>query len=150
MLQPSKKKTKKKRQDIFFSVEYRLLVAKGPLFWIFRGWKIWSFWAKKLMEIWNLYITEKFLFLNFRGWETWFFLREKVDGKMIFTGYWKVLVLGYWKALVLNFSVMGNTIFFFSQNADMKIIFTWSFWALHDISGPEIFVFSRNDKTANC
>ena len=32
------------------------------------------------------------------------FLSQKVDGKMIFTDYWK--------GLVLNFSVMGNTVFF--------------------------------------
>ena len=32
------------------------------------------------------------------------FLSQKVDGNMIFTDYWKVLVL--------NFSVMGNTVFF--------------------------------------
>ena len=32
------------------------------------------------------------------------FLNQKVDGNMIFTDYWKVLVL--------NFSVMGNTVFF--------------------------------------
>ena len=32
------------------------------------------------------------------------FFESKVDGKMIFTDYWKVLVL--------NFSEMGNTVFF--------------------------------------
>ena len=32
------------------------------------------------------------------------FLSQKVDGKMIFTDYWKVFVL--------NFLVMGNTVFF--------------------------------------
>ena len=64
----------------------------------------------------------------------WYFLSLKVDAKMIFTDYWKVLVLiflmmgntvffwvkklmekmiftGYQKVLVLKFSVMGNTIF---------------------------------------
>ena len=34
----------------------------------------------------------------------WYFLSQKVDGKMIFADYWKVLVL--------NFSVMGNMVFF--------------------------------------
>ena len=65
----------------------------------------------------------------------WYFLSLKVDVKMIFTDYWKVLVLiflmmgntvffwvkklmekmiftDYWKVLVLNFSVVGNTVFF--------------------------------------
>ena len=62
------------------------------------------------------------------------FLSQKVDGNMIFTDYWKILVLifsrmgntvfswakklmemrftDYWKGLVLDFSVMGNTVFF--------------------------------------
>ena len=64
------------------------------------------------------------------------FLIQKVDGKMIFTGYWKVLVLGYWKVLVLNFSVMGNTVFFLTKKVDVKLIFTWSFWAFYDIPRP--------------
>ena len=65
----------------------------------------------------------------------WYILSQEVDGKTIFTGYWKVLVLSfsvmrnvvffwakklmekmiftdYGKVLVLNFSVVGNTIFF--------------------------------------
>ena len=65
-------------------------------------------------------------------------MREIVDGKMIFTGSWKVLVL--------NFSVMGNTVFF-SQKVDVKIIFTWYFgaWAFHDISGPGKYGFSCID-----
>ena len=46
-----------------------LLITKMFLFWIFWRWKIWYFWAKKLMEIWYLLITEKFLFWTFRWWE---------------------------------------------------------------------------------
>ena len=72
----------------------------------------------------------------------------------------------------MNFSVVGNTVFFesrnwwendiywlprsycfglfgdgkydlfFSQKTDEKMIFTWSFWAFHDISGPEKYGFS--------
>ena len=38
----------------------------------------------------------------------WYFLSQKVDGKMIFADYWKVLVL--------NFSVMGNMVFFESRS----------------------------------
>ena len=92
------------------------------------------------------------------------FLNQKVDGKMMFTDYWKVLVL--------NFSEMGNTVFFerknlwkddihwllknscfdlfgdkkyglfFTQKVDEKIMFTWSFWAFHDIPGLEKYGFS--------
>ena len=65
---------------------------------------MWCFWVKKLMEIWYLLITEKFLFWSFQEWEIRLFLSQKVDGKMLFTDYWKVLVL--------NFSVIGKTVFF--------------------------------------
>ena len=66
------------------------------------------FWVKKLMEIWYLLITEKFLFWSFREWEIRPFLSQKVDGKMLFTDYWKVLVL--------NFSVIGKMVFFESRS----------------------------------
>ena len=56
------------------------------------------------MEIWYLLIAEKFLFWTFWSWEIRSFLSQEVDGKMIFIGYWEVLVL--------NFSVMENTVYF--------------------------------------
>ena len=85
------------------------------------------------------------------------FLRQKVSGKIIFTGYWKVLVL--------SFSVMRNMVMeiryllitekflfwafrgretqsFFIQKADIKIIFTWYFWVFRDIPGPGKYDFS--------
>ena len=63
-----------------------------------------------------LLITKKFLFWNFWGWKMWYFLSQKVDGKMIFTDYWKVLVL--------NFSVMRNMVFFWVKKLMEKMIFT--------------------------
>ena len=45
------------------------------------------------------------------------FLSQKVDGNMIFTDYWKVLVL--------NFSMMGNTVFFLSEEVDGKDDIYW-------------------------
>ena len=77
----------------------------------------------------------KVLVLNFSLTGNTVFLRQKVNGKMIFTDYWNVLVLGYRKVLVLNLSPMGNTVFV-SQKVDVKIIFTWPYWAFHDIPGP--------------
>ena len=127
---------------------------------------------------------------------------QKVDGKIMFTDYWKVLVL--------NFSVMGNMVFFelrtwwerwyllimekflfwtfrwweirsffesrswrkddiywlpsscfelfgdgkydlfFSQKVDGKMIFTWSFWAFHDIPEPVKFGFSCSENNVTC
>ena len=76
-----------------------------------------SFWAKKLMERWYLLITEKVLFWTFRWWEIRSFLSQEFDGKMIFTGYWEVLLL--------NFSVIGNTVFFQPKNwwKDLYMVF---------------------------
>ena len=74
----------------------------------------------------------------------WYFLSLKVDAKMIFTDYWKVLVLiflmmgntvffwvkklmekmiftDYWKVLVLNFLVVKNTVFFWVK----KLMARW-------------------------
>ena len=61
-----------------------------------------DFWAKKLIERWNLLIIEKFCFWTF--WRLDLLLSQKVDGKIVFTDYWKFLVL--------NFLEMGNMILF--------------------------------------
>ena len=34
---------------------------------------------------------------------------------------------------------------FFSQKADVKVKFTWSFWDFHDIAGPRKYVFSGSE-----
>ena len=68
---------------------------------------MWCFWVKKLMKIWYLLITEKFLFCSFREWEIQPFLSQKVDGKTLFTDYGNVLVL--------NFSVIEKTVFFWVE-----------------------------------
>ena len=44
------------------------------------------------------------------------FLTQKIDGNIIFTDYWKVLVLA--------FAEMGNTVSFWAKKVDGKMIFT--------------------------
>ena len=103
MFQSSKKE--KQKGDIFFSMEYHLYwLLKGPYFELLWDGIYGFFWAKKVAEIWYILITEKFLFWTFRESEMRPFLRQKVDEKLVFTDYRKVLVL--------NFYVMGNTVFF--------------------------------------
>ena len=91
------------------------------------------FRAKKLMETWYLLITKKFLFWTFQRWEILSFLSQKVDGKMIFTNSWKVLLL--------NFSVMGNMVFLYPESwwkDDIYLVLlsfpwysrTWEIWFL--------------------
>ena len=137
----------------FSGVEYTVFFEpkswwKYDIYWLlkcfcfelFGDGKCGPFWGKKLMERLYLLVTEKFLFWAFPWWKMWSFLRQKVNGKMIFTDYWKVLVL--------SFSLIGNTVFF-SQKVDVKVIFTWSFWAFHDIPGPGKYGFSCSGCLAN-
>ena len=102
----SKEKKNSRKKNIFFLawiIVYWLL--KSHSFEFFGGGgKYGLFWAKKLMEIWYLLITEKFLFWTFREWEMRSFLGQKVNEKMIFTDCWNVLVL--------KFSGKENTVFF--------------------------------------
>ena len=106
-------------------------LIKGSCFDFFADGKNGLFWAKRMMEMWYLLITEKLFFRPFQRCEIQSFWSQKVDGK-IFTDYWK--------ALFLNLSVMGNIVFF-EPKVDGKSIFTWSFWAIHDIPGLEQYGF---------
>ena len=91
------------------------------------------------------------------------FLSQKVDGNMMFTDYWKVLVLNFslifffesrswWKddiCWLLRSSCFelfsdGKYGVFFSQKVDGKMIITWSFRAFYDIPGPGKYGFSRS------
>ena len=115
---------------------------------------------------WNIIFfgNLKVLVLKFLEMKDMVFLSQKVDGNMIFTDYWKVLVL--------NFSMMGNTVFFesrswwkrwyllitekflfwtfwwwkiqsfFQPKSWWMMIFTWYFWAFHDIPGLGKYGFS--------
>ena len=99
----------KKNNDRIFSFAWNIVywLLKRHCFEFFGGGKYGLFWAKKLMEIWYLLITEKFLFWTFREWEIRSFLRQKVSEKIIFTDYWNVLVL--------NFSGMENMVSFWGK-----------------------------------
>ena len=116
-----------------------LPVTEKFLFWTFRWREIWFFESRNLQKRWYLLITEKFLFWTFWWWEIRSFLSQEVDGKMIFTGYWEVLVL--------NFSVMGNTVFFQPKSwwkDDIYLVFlsfpwysrTWLFRAVGELRLP--------------
>ena len=142
---------KQKNNEVIFCLAWNisLLITKKFLFWIFRRWKIWYFQPKSWWK-YDIYWLRKISCFNPIGNGKYgLFLSQKVDGKMLFTDYWK--------GLVLNFSVMGNTVFFesrrwwkddiyrlltsscfelfgdgkhslfCSQNVDGRMIFTWSF-----------------------
>ena len=115
---------------------------------------------------WNMIFSDNFkvLVLQFFEIKNMVFLSRKVDGNMIFTDYWKVLVLiflgtgnmvFFWaKKLMERWYLLITEKFlfwtfrwweirpFFSQKVDGKMIFTWSFWAFHDIPGLGKYGFS--------
>ena len=97
-------------------------LLKSSCFDHFGNGKCGLFSAKKLMEIWYLLITENFLFWSFHKWEIRSFLSQEVDAKMIFTGYWEVLIL--------NFSVMKNTVFLSAE----KLMERWYLLGLFEFS----------------
>ena len=75
------------------------------LFWTFRRWEIRSFFKSKSWWKDGIYwLLESSCFELFGDGKYGLFSSQKVDRKMIFTDYWKVLVL--------NFSEMRNTVFF--------------------------------------
>ena len=78
------------------------------------------FCDKKLVERWYLLVTENFLFWAFPWCEIRSSLRQRVYGKMIFTGYWKVLVL--------SFSVMRNTVMEIWYLLITEKFLFWAFW----------------------
>ena len=105
--------------NMIFTDYWKVLVL------IFLGMRNMVFsWAKKLIERWYLLIIEKILFWTFPWWEIGLFLSQEVNGKMVFTGYWEVLVL--------NFSVMGNTVFFSAKSwwkYDIYMVFLSFLWS---------------------
>ena len=82
-----------------------LLITEKFLFWSFQEWEIRPFLSQK--SCWKDYIywLPKSSCFNFFGDEkNCLVLGQKVDGKMIFTDYWKVVVLIFLR--------MVNTVFF--------------------------------------
>ena len=61
------------------------------------------------------------MFWIFWRWKIWYFWAKEL------MEIWYLIFTDYWKVLVLNFSVMGNTISFLSQEVDGNMIFT-GYW----------------------
>ena len=97
----SPKKTPKKqtnKNNRIFSLAWNILywLLKNSYFKFFGDGKYGPFWAKKLIDIWYLLITEKFLFWSFLEWEIRFFwdktLMERwyllITEKFLFWTFW--------------------------------------------------------------
>ena len=100
-----------------------LLITLKFLFRTFRWWKIWSFSSQEVDGKDDIYWLLKISCFELSGGGKYgLFLSQEVDGKMIFTGYWEVLVL--------NLSVIGNTIFFSAK----KLVERWYLFSLFELS----------------
>ena len=141
-----------------------LLDTKKFLFWSLRRWKIRSFTKPKSWWKDDIYWILKFLFWTFQRWEIDLSVNQKFDEKMIFTDHWKVLALKflemrntvffepeswwkfdiYWLLKSSCFEVFddGKYSVFFSNKVDRKMVFTWSSWTFHNISGLGKYGFS--------
>ena len=88
------KKNKKTIRWYFLECHVYWLL-KSSFLEVFGDGKYGIFRAKKLMERWYLQITEQFLFWTFQRWKIRGYFSPKVDGKILFADYWKVLVLNF-------------------------------------------------------
>ena len=147
-------KRQKNDEVIFYFIISCLPITKKLLFWIFWRWKIWYFRAKKLMEIWYLLITKKFLYWSFREWEirsffvpkSWwkdgiYWLLKRPCFELFDDGkhglFWVKKLIERWYLLVTEKSLFWTFRWW-------EMIFTWSFWALHDIPGLGKYGFSHS------
>ena len=121
----------KKLMEIWY-----LLITGKFLFWTFRWWEIRSFFESRSWWKDDIYwLLRSSCFELFGDGRYGLFLSQEVHGKMIFTGYWEVLVL--------NFSVMGNTVFF-SVKKLMERLYLLGYLAFQDIPGLGKYRFSRS------
>ena len=109
---------------------WHLMIIEKFLFWSFQEWEIRSSFEPQSWWKDDIYWLLKIFCFELFGDEKYsLFLGQEVDGKMIFTGYWEVLVL--------NFSVLGNTVFFSVK----KLMERWYFLGLF-----KLFMIFRNLK----
>ena len=131
---------KKQWRVIFFSMEYHFQRLRSSCLEIFgvEGHGIFepkSWWKYDIYQLlktscFNLFGNEKYGLL----------LSQKVEGNMIFTVYWKVLVS--------NFLVMGNTVFFWVKKlierwyllvTEKFLFWTFRWWEIRSFFQPKIW-----------
>ena len=129
-----------KNNEVIFSLAWNIIFFdnfKSSCFEIFgnkehgifepKSWWKYVYWLLK-SSCFNLFGNGKY----------GLFLSQKVDGNMIFTDYWKVLVL--------NFSVMGNTVFFWAKKlmerwyllvTEKFLFWTFRWWEIRSFFQPK-------------
>ena len=116
-----------------------LLATRKSFFWNFRRWKIRSIFEPQSWWKDDIYwILKSSCFEIFRDGKYSLFLSQKVDGKMIFTEYWKVLVL--------NVLENGNTVPFWAKkltekwyllNTEKLLFWNFQSWEIQSFFEPK-------------
>ena len=115
-------------------------------------WKYDIYWLLK-SSCFELFGNGKYgLFLRQKFLKSWYYLLLTCycfeffeDGK--FGIFWRKRLMERWYLLVTEKFLFWAFRWweirsFLRQKVDIKVIFTWSFWAFHDIPGPEKYGFS--------
>ena len=101
--------------NTMFTDYWKVLILNFPEIEI-RYFYLKSWWKHDIY-----WLLESTCFELFRGGKYGLFLSQKVDGKMMFTDYWKVFVL--------NVSEMENTVFFWAKKLRKNDIY-WLYYLL--------------------
>ena len=115
-----------KNNEVIFSLAWNIIFFdnfKSSCFEIFGDKERDIFEPKSWWKYDIYWLLKSSCFNLFGNGKYGLFLSQKVDGNMIFTDYWKVLVL--------NFSVMGNTVFFSAKKLMER-------WYLHGLFEPSM------------
>ena len=114
-----------KNNEVIFSLAWNIIFFdnfKSSCFEIFGNKEHGIFEPKSWWKYDIYWLLKSSCFNLFGNGKYGLFLNQKVDGNMIFTNYWKVLVL--------NFPVMGNTVFFSAK----KLMERWYLCGLFELS----------------
>ena len=125
---------KTKNNEVIFFLAWNIIFSYNWKVLVFKFLEMKK--SKKLMRIWYLLITEKFLFWSFWKLEIRSFLEPK--------NWLKDDI--YWLLKRPCFELFGDGKYglFLSQEVYGKMIFTCSFWAFYDIPEPGKYCFSRS------
>ena len=131
---------KQENDEVIFSLAWNIMftVTKNFLFWIFGGEKYGIFEPKSSWKYDIYWLLKSSCFDLFENRKYGLFWGQKVDRKTIFTDYWRVLVL--------NFSVMGNTVFFWVKKlmkrwylliTEKFLFWTFRWWEIRPFFQPK-------------
>ena len=130
-----------KNNEVIFSLAWNIIFFdnfKSSCFEIFGDKERDIFEPKSWWKYDIYWLLKSSCFNLFGNGKYGLFLSQKVDGNMIFTDYWKVLVL--------NFSVMGNTVFFWVKKlmerwyllvTEKFLFWTFRWWEIRSFFQPK-------------